>query len=100
MKAFRERFREESWFQKPQERSWASVEKALVTFCKNDLKKVGGKITKETSKRNFERFKIAYQSLFFQVINEFLKRDVGVKMDFLQLWELGQPHWAKDMYSG
>ena len=72
MRAFSERFREESWFGKPWDRSWATVEKALLNFIKIDLKKVGGKITKETSKRNFERFKIAYQSLFFQVINEFL----------------------------
>ena len=47
------------------------MQKALTAFTKVELKKVGGKNSKETSKRNFERFKISYQSTFFQVINEF-----------------------------
>ena len=104
MKAFRERFREESWFGKPQERSWPTVQKALERFAKVELKKVGGKISKETSKRDFERFKISYQSTFFQVINEFLKRDVGVKNGLFAAMgagasTLGEGHvyWMKDI---
>jgi len=65
MRAFRERFREESWFQQPQGRQWPGIEKALERFGKNELKKAGGKINKETSKRDFDRFKIAYESQFF-----------------------------------
>ena len=80
MKTYRVRFREESWYRKPQDRSWPGLEKALERFCKVELKKWGGKITKNTSKRDFERFKVGYTSLFFSQVNDFLKRDVGVKM--------------------
>jgi hypothetical protein len=77
--AFRERFREESWFRKPQDRTWTDIEKALERFLKNELPKFDGEISKDTSKRNFDRFKTAYESLFFQKVNDFLKRDLGVK---------------------
>ena len=104
MKAFRERFREESWFAKPQNRTWPTVLKALEAYRKSELKKLGGKITKATSKRDFERFKISYQSMFFQVINDFLKRDVGVKNGLFAAMgagasTLGEGHvyWMKDI---
>ena len=104
MRAFRERFREESWFQQPQGRQWPGIEKALERFEKNELKKAGGKINKETSKRDFDRFKIAYESQFFQLINDFLKRDLGVKNGLFAAMgagaaTLGQGHvyWMGDM---
>ena len=56
MKTFRARFREESWYRKPQDISWPTLEKALVSFVKVKIKKWGGKINKNTSKRDFERF--------------------------------------------
>ena len=88
MKAFRTRFREESWYSKPQGRSWPAIEKAIERFVKVELKGFGGKITSETSKRDFDRFKSAYASLFFTQVNEFLKKDVGVKMVCSQQWVL------------
>ena len=104
MASFRERFREESWFRKPQERSWAGIEKAMERFVKVELKKCGGKIAKGTSKRDFERFQVAYRSLFFQQVNDFLKRDVGVKNGLFAAMgagaaTLGEGHvfWMKDM---
>jgi hypothetical protein len=104
MRAFRERFREESWFPKPQNRTWPAVLKALEAFHNTELKKVGGKVMKETSKRDFVRFKVLYQSMFFQVINDFLKRDVGVKNGLFAAMgagasTLGEGHvyWMKDI---
>ena len=61
MRTFRDRFREESWFQKPQERTWTTIEKALERFIKVDVKKFGGKVCKKTSKGDFDRFITANQ---------------------------------------
>jgi len=104
MKTYRVRFREESWYRKPQDRSWPGLEKALERFCKVELKKWGGKITKNTSKRDFERFKVGYTSLFFSQVNDFLKRDVGVKNGLFAAMgagaaTLGAGHvyWMKDV---
>ena len=104
MKAFRERFREESWFPKPQNRTWTNIEKALERFISSELKKSGGKISKSTLKRDFDRFRTSYQSLFFQQVNDFLKRDVGVKNGLFAAMGAGAAtlaeghvYWMKDV---
>ena len=104
MRSFRDRFREESWFSKPQERSWTTIEKALERFVKSEIRKFGGKVCKKTSKRDFDRFKVAYQSLFFQQVNDLLKKDVGVKNGLFAAMgagaaSLAEGHvfWMKDM---
>ena len=104
MRSFRDRFREESWYGKPQDRTWSTIEKALERFIKVEIKKFGGKVCKKTSKRDFDRFKTAYQSLFFAQVNDLLKKDVGVKNGLFAAMGAGaatlaEGHvfWMKDM---
>ena len=104
MRSFRDRFREESWYGKPQDRTWSTIEKALERFIKVEIKKFGGKVCKKTSKRDFDRFRNAYQSLFFAQVNDLLKKDVGVKNGLFAAMGAGaatlaEGHvfWMKDM---
>ena len=104
MQAFSERFREESWFKKPLDRTWPEIEKKVSRFVKEGLKKLGGAVSKDTSTRDFNRFKVAYESLFFTIVNDLLKRDVGVKNGLYAAMgagasQLGAGHvyWMKDM---
>ena len=104
MRSFRDRFREESWYGKPQDRTWSTIEKALERFIKVEIKKFGGKVCKKTSKRDFDRFRTAYQSLFFAQVNDLLKKDVGVKNGLFAAMGAGaatlaEGHvfWMKDM---
>ena len=73
---FSERFCDELWFKQPQKKELPTIQKATEMFYKVDLKKVGGMVTKEMSKRNFDRFKTAYEYRFFDLVNDFLKIDI------------------------
>ena len=61
MQAFSERFREESWFKKPLDKSWPEILKKVSRFVKEELKKFEGVVGKDTSTRDFNRFKIEYE---------------------------------------
>ena len=100
MDAFSQRFREESWFRKVQDRSWPDVEKKVARFLKEECKKFGGRISKDTSTRDFQRIKTGYESLFFGIVNDLLKKYVGVKMGFTQQWVQVHHSWRKGMYTG
>ena len=104
MQSFSQRFREESWFKKVQGRSWPDVEKKIACFLKEECKKFGGHISKDTSTRDYQRIKTSYESLFFGIVNDLLKKDVGVKNGLYAAMgagasQLGEGHvyWMKDM---
>lgn len=88
MSAVWERFREESWFPKPIDRSWPEIEKKVACFLKEETKKYGGAISKDISTRVFTRFQTGYEPMFFAIVNDLLKKDIGVKIDCTQQWGL------------
>ena len=80
-KALCARFKKEIGFRKPLNREWPYVNKKISAFTKGDLvTKCGGTTRKNTTKRNFRRFREKYESLFFRFINDLIKKDNGAKV--------------------
>lgn len=104
MSAFGERFREESWFPKPLDRSWPDIKKKVAHSLKEEMKKYGGAISNDTSTHDFTRFKNGYKSMFFAIVNDLLKKDIGVKNGLYAAMGSGQSqlaaghvYWMKDI---
>ena len=104
-KALCARFKKETGFRKPLNREWPDVSKKVSAFAKGNLAiECGGTIRKNTTKRNFRRFKEKYESLFFRFIIDLIKKDNGAKVTMFaemdsgpQTLGAGHIYWMNDM---
>ena len=67
MAAFRERFRDETYFEKPLDRGWDIP--ALKRFLKEDLAKLGGKVTKKTASRTWKRVSESNEEITYNYVS-------------------------------
>ena len=72
MDEFRARFKEETYFKKPQGREWDIS--ALKTFVKTTLPTLGGVVTKNTGIREWNRIIEKYENIIFEFINQLMSK--------------------------
>ena len=72
MAAFRERFRDETYFKKPLDRGWDIP--ALKRFVKDDLPKLGGKVTKKTAARTWKKVSEGYEEIMYDYVSTLMSK--------------------------
>ena len=72
MAAFRERFRDETYFKKPLDRGWDIP--ALKRFIKDDLPKLGGKVTKKTAARTWKKVSEGYEEIMYDYVSTLMSK--------------------------
>ena len=72
MEAFRMRFQEETYFDKPLGRIWEIP--SLGKWVKGEFAKLGGVVTRETDIRTWKKIHLKYSSIIFEHINAIMSK--------------------------
>ena len=72
MEAFRSRFKEETYFDKPFGREW--VIPSLDKWVKHELVKLGGVATSKTDIRTWKKMHLKYSSIIFESVNAIMSK--------------------------
>ena len=100
MEAFRKRFQEETYFDKPLGRDW--VVPSLDKWVKGELAKLGGLVTRKTDIRTWKKIHSKYSSIIFEHINAIMSKgkDPSLTNSMISAMGAGQQQAHRNLGEG